>query len=80
MREEYFVQQRDQREWRWVTVAASDTHAAAAALAENVRRVLLESAHAPPTQVRVVSASELAQEKVVGRAAAETLRRGERPL
>jgi hypothetical protein len=78
MHKDYHVQQRDQREWRWVTVAISRSQAGATALAENVRRAVLESEYAAPTQVRVVSTSELAQEKDVGRAAAEMLQRANR--
>jgi hypothetical protein len=71
--------QRDQREWRWVTVAASDNQAGATALAEQGRCAALESEHAAPTQVRVVSTAELAEGKDVGRAAAEMLRRAKHP-
>jgi hypothetical protein len=75
MPEKYEVQQRRQRDWQWVTVAVYEKRAAADGVAEGVRATLRESKHEATTKVRVVSASELAREKVLARAATETLRR-----
>jgi hypothetical protein len=78
MSEEYHVQQRGQRGGRWITLAVYESRPAAAAGAADVTRGLRQSKYETTTDVRVVGTSELARETVLGRAAAEMLRRANR--
>jgi hypothetical protein len=71
----FVVQQRDGRGWTWRTVSGASTHAAATALADELRHVLDDLPHLPAPPVRVISPDQLADEVRISGHATEMLRR-----